>query len=67
MAKVSIKRDKCKGCLLCVEFCGQGLLVADAALNAKGVKPVKIKEGMVCRGCGMCVLICPDCAIQIDE
>jgi len=67
MAKITIKRDKCKGCLLCIEVCSGKVIVLDGTFNARGIKPVKAKEGALCRGCGMCVLMCPDCAIEIDE
>lgn len=65
MPEITINREKCKGCLLCVLFCPKGLIVVEEGLNSKGVKPVKFKEGAECVGCCMCALICPDCCIEV--
>jgi 2-oxoglutarate ferredoxin oxidoreductase subunit delta len=76
MAKITIKRDKCKGCLLCVSVCPKGLIIADKDLNQKGVKPVKFsrpngippkagKDTDECLGCSLCAVICPDCCIEV--
>jgi len=65
MPKAVIQREKCKGCLLCVEVCPRGLLVADGTLNTKGITPVKVKKGAPCSGCALCALVCPECAIEV--
>jgi 2-oxoglutarate ferredoxin oxidoreductase subunit delta len=67
MAKVTINREKCKGCLLCVGVCAKGLIEVDAKLNKRGIKPVKLKEGAECLGCTFCALICPGCCIEIEK
>jgi 2-oxoglutarate ferredoxin oxidoreductase subunit delta len=65
MAKIIIKQDRCKGCLLCIDFCPKGLIVVDKELNRNGVRPVQFKEAGACLGCSMCALICPDCCIEV--
>jgi len=65
MPKITINREKCKGCLLCVSVCPKGALIVDKDLNKKGVKPVKFKDGVECIGCAMCAVICPDCCIEV--
>lgn len=65
MPKITINRDKCKGCLLCISFCPKGSIVLDKDLNPKGVKPVKIKNDSECLGCALCAIICPDCCIEV--
>jgi len=65
MAKITIDKDKCKGCLLCISVCPKGLISVDNKLNPKGVKPVKFKESDECIGCMMCAVICPDCCIEV--
>jgi 2-oxoglutarate ferredoxin oxidoreductase subunit delta len=81
MAKITIDREKCKGCLLCISFCPKGLISVDKDLNRRGVKPVKfsrqanLNEGGIplkagnetpeCLGCAMCAIICPDCCIEV--
>jgi 2-oxoglutarate ferredoxin oxidoreductase subunit delta len=65
MAKITIDKDKCKGCLLCVSVCPRQAIVVDNILNQKGLKAVKPKEDADCSGCAMCALICPDCCIEV--
>jgi 2-oxoglutarate ferredoxin oxidoreductase subunit delta len=65
MAKITINKDKCKGCLLCISFCPKGLIIVDKDLNRRGIKPVRFKKSQECMGCTMCALICPDCCIEV--
>lgn len=65
MAKIVIKRERCKGCLLCVSFCPKGYIYAEEKLNAKGALPAGFKEGAQCLGCLRCALVCPECCIEV--
>ena len=81
MAKITINKDKCKGCLLCISFCPKGAIIAENKLNKRGVKPVKFSRTKVkassgipskagiknseCIGCTICAVICPDCCIEV--
>jgi len=65
MAKITINKEKCKGCLLCIGVCPKGLISVDEKFNKRGVKPAKFKEGSVCAGCMMCAIICPDVCIEV--
>jgi 2-oxoglutarate ferredoxin oxidoreductase subunit delta len=65
MSKITIDKDKCKGCLLCVNFCPKGLIMISAKLNKRGVNSVEFKESEDCLGCAMCAIICPDCCITV--
>ena len=81
MAKITIDREKCKGCLLCISFCPKGLINVGKGLNRRGAKPVKFyrqanlnkggippkagNETSECLGCAMCAIICPDCCIEV--
>jgi 2-oxoglutarate ferredoxin oxidoreductase subunit delta len=77
MGKVVINQDKCKGCLLCVNFCPKGLLKKSAKLNKRGLNFVEFssrdnfKNGISgdlngeCIGCAQCAIICPDCCIEV--
>ncbi len=65
MAKITIDREKCKGCLLCISFCPKGSLEMEKGLNRRGVRAVKFKDKSQCVGCAMCALICPDCCIEV--
>ena len=65
MSKITINREKCKGCLLCISVCPKGLICAEKELNRQGVKPVKFRETGECLGCMLCAVICPDCCIEV--
>jgi len=65
MPKITINRDKCKGCLLCVEVCPKKLISQENSLNKKGYNPVKFKDKGECVGCALCAIICPDCCIEV--
>ncbi|MBM3245730.1 MAG: 4Fe-4S dicluster domain-containing protein [Candidatus Omnitrophica bacterium] len=65
MAKITIDKDKCKGCLLCVSFCPKGLIKAAKGLNKRGVAAVEFKDTGECLGCTLCAVICPDCCVEV--
>jgi len=65
MGKITINREKCKGCLLCISVCPKGAISVDNKLNRKGTKPVRFNESAGCAGCAMCAIICPDCCIEV--
>ena len=66
---VEIERERCKGCLLCMEVCPRGLLGPDDEMNVKGYLPVRIivagENGKGCTGCAMCAAVCPEVAIEV--
>ncbi|MBU1122503.1 MAG: 4Fe-4S dicluster domain-containing protein [Candidatus Omnitrophota bacterium] len=62
---VEIKKDKCKGCRLCVEYCPTKHLGLSKEFNKKGRLFARINETTNCIGCGFCFAMCPDAAIQI--
>jgi len=64
---ISINKEKCKGCQLCVFFCPSKNLVLSEDLNKKGIKYAKVKDTSACSGCGFCFLVCPDCCIEISK
>ncbi|MEA1928466.1 MAG: 4Fe-4S binding protein [Candidatus Auribacterota bacterium] len=65
MARVSINKDRCKGCELCVAVCPQGIISVSDRMNKKGVYPVYSPRPDECTGCKLCVTVCPDVAITI--
>ena len=65
MPRVTIDKNHCKGCELCVTECPPKVLEMDKTrLTPKGYHPAHIfKEG--CTGCAICALVCPDAAITV--
>lgn len=65
MVKFENKKDRCKGCGLCIEFCPEGVLKFSSELNSLGYYPVKVIDISNCKACKFCELICPDSAIEV--
>ncbi|MGB2661835.1 MAG: 4Fe-4S binding protein [Candidatus Omnitrophota bacterium] len=66
--KMKIDKERCKGCMLCVNICPHGALELTEKVNKKGHRYIVLKHPDKCNGCGLCAIICPDCAIEIlDE
>ncbi|WP_324669583.1 4Fe-4S binding protein [Geochorda subterranea] len=63
---VSIDRDRCKGCELCISFCPTGVLaLSDRDFNASGYRPAVVVRPDACTGCAHCARMCPEAAISI--
>ena len=65
-ARVSIDKERCKGCELCVEICRKAVLKMSKLLNSKGYHYVEVVAPDECNGCRECSQICPDTAVEID-
>ncbi len=67
--RITIDRERCKGCYLCISVCPQGNIIASTELNGKGYYPAEFREndeeGKTCVACAMCATICPDIAIEV--
>jgi 2-oxoglutarate ferredoxin oxidoreductase subunit delta len=67
--RITIDKDFCKGCYLCISVCPQKVIGASDTLNQKGYYPAAFmasgKDGKSCIACAMCATICPDVAIEV--
>jgi len=59
---VFIKKNQCKGCELCIEFCPRSVLTRSKGFNPKGYH-YPIVTNSECVNCRLCVTICPEYAI----
>jgi len=59
--KIEIRKERCKGCNICVVFCPKQVL----ALDKFG--KVYVVDEKACIGCGQCELRCPDFAIRVKK
>ena len=68
MAKVTFKKDLCKGCGLCIAACPKGILeLSRDEINQKGHHPVEMTDQEQCIGCAFCATMCPDCIITVEK
>ena len=65
--RVVVRREYCKGCGLCIEFCKQNVLAESEQLNRAGyhfADPVNMEK---CAGCMICTQVCPDLVIEVYD
>lgn len=62
--RVTIIRERCKGCGYCVEFCPSKALAMASEFSAKGYHYPVPSDGRDCTGCDLCGMFCPDFAIH---
>lgn len=64
MSHITIDRDRCKACYLCIKECPKQLIKISELTNSSGNKTVEfVDESGECIGCCMCAQRCPDLAI----
>lgn len=64
-AKVTIEKNRCKGCELCVTYCPKQVLAMSREINDKGYFYAQVVNQEACIVCRYCGLMCPDTAIEI--
>ena len=68
---ITIDRELCKGCHLCISVCPQKVIKVSKKLNQKGYYPAEFTEtddketDRKCTGCALCATVCPDIAIGV--
>jgi len=58
---IEIKKEWCKACRICIDFCPNGVL--GAGPDGKAL----VKDSEKCSGCMMCEYRCPDFAIRVSR
>ncbi|MFW9983460.1 MAG: ferredoxin family protein [Candidatus Odinarchaeota archaeon] len=75
LVKITVNRDLCKGCEICILFCPTKVLEEDEPTAWGGHSPCLIEGGetrcMLVRGkegvaCRLCEKRCPDAAIMVE-
>jgi 2-oxoglutarate ferredoxin oxidoreductase subunit delta len=65
MSRVTVDRERCKGCGLCVSNCPQRVLELSKEINLKGYFFSSAVNQPRCIGCRVCGIVCPDVAIEV--
>ncbi|MDA4125032.1 MAG: ferredoxin family protein [Thaumarchaeota archaeon] len=63
---VTVDREVCKGCSLCVVTCPMKNFTLSDSLNRNGYHPAEFHyhgEKGDCTACGICYWVCPDFAV----
>ncbi len=64
---ISIYRDLCKGCRLCIASCGFDVLEMSQERGKQGYPLPTVARPKNCRNCLLCELSCPDMAIEVSR
>lgn len=68
MAKLTINKEACKGCGLCVTACPKKILrVSTTVSNNQGYFVVEEIDPASCIACAFCATMCPDCVIKVEK
>ncbi len=67
MARVLLDGERCKACALCVDACPQGVLAMGRTCNRAGYTYARVERPMLCLGCCLCAITCPDVAIRLES
>ncbi|NOY65472.1 MAG: FAD-dependent oxidoreductase [Nitrospirae bacterium] len=62
---VEVDFDACKECGYCISVCEMDVFVQGSRFNAKGYRPVEVRNPQNCVGCKKCFYNCPDFCIEI--
>ncbi len=65
MPAVTIDKNHCKGCELCVKACPQQILSMSKDITVKGYFYAQVHDPSRCIGCMICAITCPDAAIEV--
>jgi len=68
--RITIDRELCKGCHICIDVCPTHRIEVDESLNKKGYVPARFQENLSegekgCTGCSQCATVCPEIAIEV--
>jgi 2-oxoglutarate ferredoxin oxidoreductase subunit delta len=65
MARVVIRKERCKACGFCIIFCPKQVLAMSDDMNIRGVHYASVTDEEKCDGCAVCGLVCPDVALEV--
>ena len=63
--RITIDKERCKGCSLCIPVCPKNVIGLSEDFNAKGWRYACVEKESDCTACKQCYMMCPDVAIRI--
>jgi 2-oxoglutarate ferredoxin oxidoreductase subunit delta len=63
--KITISREYCKGCEICISFCPKKTIALSSEMNSNGYLTAVSEKGDECTGCAICAVVCPEAAIEV--
>jgi 2-oxoglutarate ferredoxin oxidoreductase subunit delta len=67
MPGITIDKNYCKGCELCVRACPQQILSMSKEITKRGYFFAQVHDPSRCIGCRLCAITCPDAAIEVHS
>ncbi|MDR2772739.1 MAG: 4Fe-4S binding protein [Elusimicrobiota bacterium] len=64
MAKITIRKERCKACELCINACPKHCIALSKEVNKTGYRWAEFTDNN-CVGCGFCYQVCPDMCIEV--
>jgi len=65
MPGITIDKNHCKGCELCVRSCPMQIISMSKQLTTRGYYYAQVHDPHRCIGCRICAVTCPDVAIEV--
>jgi 2-oxoglutarate ferredoxin oxidoreductase subunit delta len=67
MPGITVDKNQCKGCELCVRACPQQILSMSKDITVRGYFYARMHDPSRCIGCTICAVVCPDVAITVHS
>jgi Dissimilatory sulfite reductase (desulfoviridin), alpha and beta subunits len=67
MSYITITKETCKGCGLCIKVCPKNVIEIGSETNKSGYNIAVPARNENCIGCALCAAMCPDVAITVDR
>lgn len=64
---ITVDRERCKACYICLENCPKNVFEVDDGFNSKGYQPIRVARPQDCIGCRSCTIVCPDVVFELYE
>ena len=67
MASITVNKEGCKGCALCVNACPKKVIEISIESNKAGYFVAYPAHPELCIGCAVCAMMCPDVCIEVER